>query len=60
MKRQAAWLIGGEQGQGLDSTSEIFARVCNRMGYWVYAYKTFQSRIKGARRISRSGSARSP
>jgi 2-oxoglutarate ferredoxin oxidoreductase subunit alpha len=39
--------IGGEQGQGLDSTADTFATVINRVGYWVYYYKTFQSRIKG-------------
>ncbi len=47
MLDEIVWEIGGEQGQGLDSTSDIFATVCNRAGYWVYAYKTFQSRIKG-------------
>jgi 2-oxoglutarate ferredoxin oxidoreductase subunit alpha len=39
--------IGGEQGQGLDSTADTFATVINRLGYWTYYYKTFQSRIKG-------------
>lgn len=47
MLEEIVWKIGGEQGQGLDSTSDIFATVCNRAGYYVYAYKTFQSRIKG-------------
>jgi 2-oxoglutarate/2-oxoacid ferredoxin oxidoreductase subunit alpha len=47
MLREIVWKIGGEQGQGLDPTSDVFATVCNRMGYWVYAYKTFSSRIKG-------------
>jgi len=47
MLDEIVWEIGGEQGQGLDSTSDIFATVCNRAGYYVYAYKTFQSRIKG-------------
>lgn len=45
--RELAWNIGGEQGQGLDSTSDVFATVCNRMGYYIYAYKSFASRIKG-------------
>lgn len=45
--REIVWKIGGEQGTGLDSTSDIFATVCNRLGYYVYAYKTFASRIKG-------------
>lgn len=47
MLDEVVWKIGGEQGQGLDPTSDVFATVCNRMGYWVYAYKTFSSRIKG-------------
>lgn len=47
MLGEVVWKIGGEQGQGLDPTSDVFATVCNRMGYWVYAYKTFSSRIKG-------------
>jgi len=47
MLQEIVWKIGGEQGQGLDPTSDVFATVCNRMGYWVYAYKTFSSRIKG-------------
>ncbi|BDG59055.1 2-oxoacid:acceptor oxidoreductase subunit alpha [Caldinitratiruptor microaerophilus] len=45
--REIVWKIGGEQGQGLDSTSDVFATVCSRLGYHVYAYKTFASRIKG-------------
>ncbi len=45
--REIVWKIGGEQGTGLDSTSDIFATVCNRLGYYIYAYKTFASRIKG-------------
>nr|PZN45270.1 MAG: 2-oxoacid:acceptor oxidoreductase subunit alpha [Bacillota bacterium] len=45
--RELVWKIGGEQGTGLDSTSDVFATVCNRLGYYIYAYKTFSSRIKG-------------
>lgn len=45
--REIVWKIGGEQGTGLDSTSDVFATVCNRLGYYIYAYKTFASRIKG-------------
>ena len=39
--------FGGEQGTGLDPTADTFANVINRLGYWTYYYKTFQSRIKG-------------
>ncbi len=47
MLEDIVFKIGGEQGQGLDSTADTFATVINRVGYWVYYYKTFQSRIKG-------------
>lgn len=42
-----AWRIGGEQGQGIDSTGEMLATVCNRLGYYIYGYRHFSSRIKG-------------
>lgn len=47
MLEEIVFKVGGEQGQGLDSTADTFATVINRLGYWVYYYKTFQSRIKG-------------
>ena len=42
-----AWKIGGDQGEGIDSTGDALATVANRMGYYVYGYKSFSSRIKG-------------
>lgn len=42
-----AWKIGGDQGEGIDSTGDVLATVLNRMGYYVYGYKSFSSRIKG-------------
>jgi len=45
--KEVCWQIGGEQGAGLDSTVEVFNTVASRAGYYVYAYKTFASRIKG-------------
>ncbi|MCY0897377.1 MAG: 2-oxoacid:acceptor oxidoreductase subunit alpha [Firmicutes bacterium] len=42
-----AWKIGGEQGEGIDSTGDVLSTVANRMGYFVYGYKHFSSRIKG-------------
>lgn len=45
--RLVSWKVGGEQGQGIDSTGEILARAANRLGYYVYGYKHFSSRIKG-------------
>lgn len=47
MLLSAAWKIGGEQGQGIDSSGDLFARACNRLGYYVYGYKEFSSRIQG-------------
>ncbi|REJ34493.1 MAG: 2-oxoacid:acceptor oxidoreductase subunit alpha [Bacillota bacterium] len=46
-RRLASWKIGGEQGQGIDSTGELLAIVCNRLGYYIYGYRHFSSRIKG-------------
>ncbi|MCY0884298.1 MAG: 2-oxoacid:acceptor oxidoreductase subunit alpha [Firmicutes bacterium] len=42
-----AWRIGGEQGDGIDSTGDLLATVANRAGYFVYGYRSFSSRIKG-------------
>ena len=42
-----AWKIGGDQGEGIDSTGDILIHVANRLGYYVYGYKSFSSRIKG-------------
>jgi len=41
------WKVGAEQGQGVESTGTMMALVLNRMGYYVYAYRLFSSRIKG-------------
>lgn len=41
------WKVGAEQGQGVDSTGTMMALVLNRMGYQVYSYRLFSSRIKG-------------
>ncbi|MDA8195091.1 MAG: 2-oxoacid:acceptor oxidoreductase subunit alpha [Thermaerobacter sp.] len=42
-----SWKIGGEQGEGIDSTGDMLAGALNAIGYYVYGYKTFASRIKG-------------
>ncbi len=42
-----AWKIGGDQGEGIDSTGDVMATVANRLGYHIYGYKSFSSRIKG-------------
>ncbi len=41
------WKVGGAQGEGIDSTGEIFAITLNRMGYYLFAYRHFMSLIKG-------------
>jgi len=44
---QLSWKIGGQQGEGLESTDRIFSTALNRMGYYLYGYRHFSSRIKG-------------
>jgi len=41
------WAIGGEAGDGIDSTGKIFARALSRAGRHVYTSKDFASRIRG-------------
>ena len=40
-------MVGGQQGEGIESTGEIFVQAMNRLGYWCYAYRHFASRVKG-------------
>lgn len=47
MKDQLSWKVGGQQGEGIESTGEIFASALNRLGYYLYGYRHFSSRIKG-------------
>ncbi len=47
MISQLSWKVGGQQGEGIDSTGEIFSTTLNRMGYHLYSYRHFSSRIKG-------------
>ncbi|MDR6224266.1 2-oxoacid:acceptor oxidoreductase subunit alpha [Desmospora profundinema] len=47
MIKQLSWKVGGQQGEGIDSTGEIFSTALNRMGYYLYGYRHFSSRIKG-------------
>ncbi|MFB6153418.1 MAG: 2-oxoacid:acceptor oxidoreductase subunit alpha [Halodesulfurarchaeum sp.] len=41
------WAIGGEAGDGIDSTGKIFAQALARSGRHVYTSKDFASRIRG-------------
>jgi len=47
MISQLSWKDGGQHGEGIDSTGEIFAIALNRLGYYLYGYRHFSSRIKG-------------
>ncbi|MBP1987015.1 2-oxoacid:acceptor oxidoreductase subunit alpha [Halolamina salifodinae] len=41
------WAIGGEAGDGINSTGKIFARALSRAGRHVFTSKDFASRIRG-------------
>ena len=47
MINQLSWKVGGQQGEGIESTGEIFCVALNRLGYYLYGYRHFSSRIKG-------------
>ncbi|OFW75408.1 MAG: 2-oxoglutarate ferredoxin oxidoreductase subunit alpha [Alicyclobacillus sp. RIFOXYA1_FULL_53_8] len=44
---QIGWKVGGRQGEGIDSTGDIYAIALHRMGYYVFTYRHFMSLIKG-------------
>ncbi|PYZ99163.1 2-oxoglutarate ferredoxin oxidoreductase subunit alpha [Alteribacter lacisalsi] len=47
MTTHLSWKVGGQQGEGIESTGEIFSTALNRLGYYLYGYRHFSSRIKG-------------
>lgn len=50
MKKTAAdisWTVGGQQGEGIESAGDRFATALNHLGYYLYGYRHFSSRIKG-------------
>lgn len=47
MKSEITWKIGGQQGEGIDSTGEILAFALTHQGFQIASYKHFASRIKG-------------
>ncbi|MFD2171515.1 2-oxoacid:acceptor oxidoreductase subunit alpha [Tumebacillus lipolyticus] len=47
MLDQLSWKVGGQQGEGIDSTGAVLATALNRHGYFIYGYRHFSSRIKG-------------
>ncbi|MFC7077406.1 2-oxoacid:acceptor oxidoreductase subunit alpha [Haloarcula halophila] len=47
MPEDLNWAIGGEAGDGIDSTGKIFAQALSRAGRHVFTSKDFASRIRG-------------
>jgi len=47
MTADVNWAIGGEAGDGIDSTGKIFAQALSRAGRHVFTSKDFASRIRG-------------
>ncbi|HEX6988249.1 MAG TPA: 2-oxoacid:acceptor oxidoreductase subunit alpha [Bacillota bacterium] len=47
MRSELTWMVGGQQGEGIESTGHILSAGLNRLGYHIYGYRTFSSRIKG-------------
>ncbi|MCL6446027.1 MAG: 2-oxoacid:acceptor oxidoreductase family protein, partial [Alicyclobacillus sp.] len=47
MASEFGWKVGGKQGEGIDSTGDIYAIALHRMGYYVFSYRHFMSLIKG-------------
>ena len=47
MLQELSWKVGGQQGEGIDSTGKTFSTSLNRLGYYIYSYRHFSSRIKG-------------
>ena len=46
MKPQISWKVGGQQGEGIESTGEIFATESKRLLFiWISTF--LRSRIKG-------------
>jgi 2-oxoglutarate ferredoxin oxidoreductase subunit alpha len=42
-----SWRIGGQQGEGIDSTGDIMAKAVARYGLHLYTFRSFSSRIRG-------------
>lgn len=47
MLHQLSWMVGGQQGEGIDPTGSILSKALSRQGYFIYGYRHFSSRIKG-------------
>ncbi len=40
-------LIGGAAGQGMDTVANLFNKVLQRSGYYVYTTSDYRSRVRG-------------
>ena len=47
MFTELTWKVGGQQGEGIESAGDLLALALNRIGYHIYSYRQFSSRIKG-------------
>ncbi|MFE5317736.1 2-oxoacid:acceptor oxidoreductase subunit alpha [Paenibacillus sp. NPDC056579] len=47
MREQLSWKVGGQQGEGMESTDKVFSRALSRLGYYLYSYRHVSSRILG-------------
>lgn len=47
MNSEITFKVGGQQGEGIDSTGGVLATTLMREGYQIASYKHFASRIKG-------------
>lgn len=43
MKSQLSWKVGGQQGEGIESTGEIFATAMNRKDTFIWLQTLFKS-----------------
>ena len=50
MRSQISWKVGGQQGEGIESTGEIFATAMN-LRYYLYGYRHFQVVLKAVTQI---------
>jgi 2-oxoglutarate ferredoxin oxidoreductase subunit alpha len=47
VRSELVWKVGGQQGEGIDSTGVVFLNACHSLGYYTFGYRHFMSRIKG-------------
>lgn len=46
-RSELSCLVGGQQGEGIESVGEILAKSMGRIGFYLFSYRNFSSRIKG-------------